>query len=146
MDELIIKPTDKSLAVDISYGILSFTGRSILTDPKIFFEPVNNWVVKYLRNPADETVINIKLEYIDTASTQALYQILRQLNTVRKKGLVVMLNWYIEDEDPEMKELGEMIEQRLGIEFQYITYSPKLISCFCFVLVSRKNPKFGNYI
>lgn len=122
MDDLIIKPTDKSLAVDISYGIMNFTGRSILTDPKIFFEPINTWVGKYLRNPAEETVVNIKLEYIDTASTQSLYQILRQLNGVRKKGLVFMVHWHIEDEDPEMKELGEMIEQRLGVEFQYLTY------------------------
>jgi hypothetical protein len=122
MDDLIIKPTDKSMAVDISYGILNFTGRSILTDPKIFFDPINTWVGKYLKKPAEETVVNIKLEYIDTASTQSLYQILRQLNGVRKKGLVFMVNWHIEDEDPEMKELGEMIEQRLGIEFQFITY------------------------
>ena len=122
MDNLTIKPTDKSLAVDISYGILNFTGRSILTDPKLFFEPINVWVSKYLRKPAEETVINIKLEYIDTASTQALYQILRQVNSVRKKGLALFVNWYIEDEDPEMKELGEMIEQRLGLEFQYLAY------------------------
>ncbi len=122
MNDLIINPTDKSLAVDISFGILNFTGRSILTDPKIFFEPINNWVNKYLKKPAEETVINIKLEYIDTASTQALYQILRNINSVRKKGLVLMVNWYIEDEDPEMKELGEMIEQRLGIEFQYLSF------------------------
>ena len=122
MDDLIINPSDKSLAVDITYGIMNFTGRSILTDPKVFFDPITIWVNKYLKSPADETVINIKLEYIDTASTQSLYSILRQINTVRKKGLVLMVNWYIEDEDPEMKELGEMIEQRLGIEFQYIPY------------------------
>ena len=122
MDDLIIRPTDKSMAVDISYGILSFTGRSILTDPKIFFDPINNWVGKYLKNPADETVVNIKLEYIDTSSTQSLYQMLRQLNSVRKKGLVFMVNWYIEEDDPEMKELGELIEQRLGVEFHYILY------------------------
>ena len=122
MDDLIIKPTEKSLAVDISYGILNFKGRSILTDPKQFFEPVNNWVTRYLKQPAEETVVNVKLDYIDTASTQSLYQILRQLNAVRKKGLVMMVNWYIEDEDPEMKELGEMVEQRLGMEFNYIPY------------------------
>ncbi len=122
MDDLKIKPSDKSLAVDITYGIINFTGRSILTDPKIFFEPIAQWVNKYMKNPAGETVINIKLEYIDTASTQSLYSILRLINGVRKKGLVLMVNWYIEDEDPEMKELGEMIEQRLGIEFQYIPY------------------------
>lgn len=67
-------------------------------------------------------MVNIKLEYIDTASTQSLYQILRQLNNVRSKDMVMMVNWYIEDADPEMKELGEMIEQRLGLEFQYIPY------------------------
>jgi hypothetical protein len=122
MDDLIIKPTDKSLAVDISYGLFNFKGRSILTDPKLFFEPINNWVARYLKQPAEETVVNVKLEYIDTASTQSLYQILRQLNSVRKKGLVLMVNWYIEDEDPEMRELGEMVEQRLGIEFQYIPF------------------------
>lgn len=122
MDDLIIRATDKSMAVDISYGILSFTGRSILTDPKIFFDPINTWVGKYLKEPADETVLNVKLEYIDTSSTQSLYQILRQLNSVRKKGLVFMVNWYIEEDDPEMKELGELIEQRLGVEFHYILY------------------------
>ena len=122
MDDLIIEATDKSLHVDISYGILSFTGRSILTDPKIFFDPINNWVNRYLKDPADETVFNIKLEYIDTASTQSLYQILRQLKSVEKRGLVMMVNWYVEDEDPEMKELGEMIEQRLGLNFQFISY------------------------
>ena len=122
MDDLIIRPTDKSMAVDISYGILNFTGRSILTDPKIFLDPINTWVGKYLKNPADETVVNIKLEYIDTSSTQSLYQMLRQLNSVRKKGLVFMVNWYIEEDDPEMKELGELIEQRLGVEFHYILY------------------------
>lgn len=122
MKDLIIKPTDKSLAVDISYGILNFTGRSILTDPKLFFDPISNWVSKYIKSPADETVVIIKLEYIDTASTQSLYQILRLLKSVNKKGLVLIVNWYVEDEDPEMKELGEMIEQRMGVEFQYITY------------------------
>ncbi len=122
MDDLIIRPTDKSMAVDITYGILNFTGRSILTDPKVFFEPITHWVTKYLRSPAEETVVNIKLEYIDTSSTQSLYQILRQLNSVRKKGLVFMVNWYIEVDDPEMKELGELIEQRLGVEFHYISY------------------------
>ena len=122
MEDLIIKPTDKSLAVDLSHGMLNFTGRSILTDPKVFFDNVNSWVIKYLKKPAEETVINIKLEYIDTASTQSLYQILRQLNVVRKKGLILVVNWHVEDEDPEMKELGEMIEQRLGFEFQYISY------------------------
>jgi len=122
MDDLIIKATDKSLGVDISYGIFNFIGRSILTDPKLFFEPINSWVTRYLRQPAEETVVNVKLDYIDTASTQSLYQILQQLNSVRKKGLVMMINWYIEDEDPEMKELGEMVEQRLGVEFNYIYY------------------------
>ena len=122
MDDLIIEATDKSLHVDISYGIFSFTGRSILTDPKIFFDPINNWVSRYLNNPAEETVINIKLEYIDTASTQSLYQIIRQLKAIEKKGMVLMVNWYVEDEDPEMKELGEMIEQRLGLHFEFIVY------------------------
>jgi hypothetical protein len=122
MDDLIIKPTDKSLGVDISSGTLNFTGRSILTDPRIFFDPVTKWVSNYLKDPAGETVVNIKLEYIDTASTQSLYQILRQLNSIRKKGYILMINWFIEDADPEMRELGEMIEQRLGIEFRFISY------------------------
>lgn len=122
MENLIIKPTEKSLAVEISYGSLHFTGRSILTDPKTFFDPINDWVTRYLKKPAEETEVHIKLEYIDTASTQSLYQILRNLIELVKKGMALKVIWYIEDEDPEMRELGEMIEQRLGIEFQYITY------------------------
>lgn len=122
MDDLKIKATDKSLAVDISHGLIKFTGRSILTDPKVFFDPIHTWITKYLKHPAKETAVHVKLEYIDTASTQELYQILRQLNTTRNRGNLVNIAWYIEDEDPEMKELGEMIEQRLGIEFEYLNY------------------------
>jgi len=78
--------------------------------------------VIYCKREVDIMLVNIKLEYIDTASTQSLYQILRQLNSIRTREMVIMVNWYIEDTDPEMKELGEMIEQRLGLEFQYIPY------------------------
>ena len=97
-------------------------GLAVRWADKLFFDPILNWVNKYIKKPAEETVVNIKLEYIDTASTQSLYQILRQLNGVRSKDFVIMVNWYIEDADPEMKELGEMIEQRMGIEFQYVPY------------------------
>ncbi len=122
MEDLHLEPQKKTLDIKCVDGSISMFGNSLLPNPRKFFQPVFDWVTEYVKNPSKKTEVTLKFEYIDTASTQSLYQILRQLNGVRTNDFVLMVNWYIEDADPEMQELGEMIEQRMGIEFQYVPY------------------------
>ena len=74
MEALIIKPTPKSLEIKCMPGEIVLSGNSILEDPKVFFEPLLNWIDDYLKQPEECTIINLKLEYVDTASIQGIQE------------------------------------------------------------------------
>lgn len=119
MQPLKIKPTQKSLSVELKDGELNFSGCSINNDPKQFFTPVMKWVEKYGETPAPETIVNVRFEYIDSASVKSFYEVLRELkNLTRFKKLTI--NWYFDFDDPEILELGEIIQSRLSLEFNFV--------------------------
>ena len=121
MQPLIIKPTQKSLSVILKDGELNFSGCSINNDPKNFFTPIMKWVEKYGENPSEITTVNVKFEYIDSASVKSFYEVLRELkNYTRFKKLTV--NWHFDFNDPEILELGEIIQSKLNLEFTFIDY------------------------
>jgi len=126
MNDLIIEPRDKTPGIDFSYGILLFHGRSLVEEPKAFFEPVFAWVKKYIKQPAATTVISIKLEYIDSKSTHALFEIFKLMECILKKEAVLMINWYYAYGDIEMLELGEIIQGRLETEFEFNEFRPDI--------------------
>lgn len=120
MADLIIPPSEKTPGIDCSYGIISLSGRSISANSTSPFDAVLPWVKTYLRDPAEETVVSVKFEYIDALSAQSLLNIIKQLKKVESKGFVVLVNWYYEYGDLEMLELGELIQTRLDMEFDFI--------------------------
>jgi len=125
IEDLIIIPTEKTPGIDLSYGILLFHGRSIIKDTKTFFDPVHAWIKKYLKDPAELTSLTIKLEYIDSQSAQALFQIITQLQSLTNKDLVLLINWFYAYGDLEMLELGEVIQGRLGVAMTYNEFMPE---------------------
>ena len=122
MDDLIIKPSAKSLDVRCKPGEIKLSGNSILADPMVFFEPLNKWVDDYLEQPEDSTQIDLKLEYVDTASVQRILELLTKLRELKKKELELVVNWYFEMDDPELLELGEIMDTRLKLDFNFIKY------------------------
>lgn len=122
MQNLFIKATEKSLEIDLKTGELSFSGCSIVSDPKQFFSPVSEWVEEYINNAPEQTTINIKLEYMDTASVKSFYEILKRLTTINHKRKII-LNWHYEYYDPEILELGEILQSKLDFEFVFHVYN-----------------------
>jgi len=124
MDDLYIEPTKKTPGVDLSNGVLAFTGRSMIENTRDFYEPIYTWVCKYLEAPAEITVVTMKLEYIDAASVTSLMNLLILLKGVEERGLVFMVNWYYSYGDLEMLQLGAIIQDRLEMEFDFTEFEP----------------------
>ncbi|MCF8296574.1 MAG: DUF1987 domain-containing protein [Bacteroidales bacterium] len=118
MKNLIIEEGDKSLAVDLRMGILNFSGRSIINDPRKFFTPIKDWVDVYVHKAPKLTIINIKLEYMDTASAKSFHEILDSLTKINSSRKVIV-NWHYSVTDPEIMELGEIIAGKIGFDFVY---------------------------
>lgn len=126
MEDLIIQPTKKSLGVNCSPGKISFQGCSITNDPKVFFKPVIEWVQEYLKEPHEITELSLNFEYIDTASVKYVYQILQEMTDYKSENHRILVKWYYDIEDPEILELGEIINSKLDIEFEFIDYQEEM--------------------
>jgi len=123
MKELIIEQTKDSLEIKGKKGKLSMSGNSILPNPQKFFKPVNDWVDEYVQSPESKTEISLKFNYVDTASVQAVFDVLKKFREVPNFEESVTVNWYFEFDDPELLEVGEIMEGRLKLNFNFIEYT-----------------------
>ena len=121
MDALIISPTSKTLSVTCENGMIELKGCSIANDPRSFFNPIMNWVKEYIKRPEESTEIICKFDYIDTASFKHLFTILQELEGINKNNTKVIVKWYYYYEDPEILELGEILQGRLDLNFELIS-------------------------
>lgn len=99
-------------------------GNSILPNAQKFFQPVMDWVDTYIKSPEDHTEITLKFNYVDTASVQAVFDVLKKFREIPDFEEKVLVNWYFEFDDPELLEVGEIMEGRLKIKFNYIEFTP----------------------
>ncbi len=120
MDSLIIQSTPKSLNVTCEKGLIEFSGCSITNDSKVFFQPIQDWIDNYLVDPPDDTLINIQLDYIDTSSLKFVFEILKSLEILNDRQKSVRLNWYYDDSDTEILELGEILCSKIKIPFKFM--------------------------
>lgn len=122
MKDLYIKSTEKSFEVSLKDSHISFSGCSINNDPRNFFVPIREWVREYLKDPASTTVLDFKIEYIDTSTVKYLFEILRELVVVKSDKYGFVVNWHYEKYDPEILELGEILQNKLDVKFNFYQY------------------------
>jgi len=125
MKDLFLQNRNKNFTIECRDGEIEMTGNSILTDPVAFFSPVQEWANEYTKNYDGKTVINLRFDYIDSASVQSLFELLKIFTEKPDYKSKVNVKWYFELDDPELLEIGEIIESRLKLNFDYIEYNDK---------------------
>jgi hypothetical protein len=120
MEELFIKKKKDAPEIICREGSVSMKGNSILADPKAFFQPVTDWIGEYIKNPAETTSVDLEFDYVDTASVQSVFSILKLLKKIPRHEKRVVVNWYYEFDDPELLEVGEIMQTRLGLNFNFV--------------------------
>lgn len=124
MNDLYLKKSFNSPEVEFiaDSGELNIEGRSIPEDPGEFFDRLINWLNEYFLNPVEKTVMNIKLEYINSGSSKYMLELLRIMKVNSAKGRDVLIKWYFEEGDESIEELGQHYEQTIQIPFELIEY------------------------
>jgi hypothetical protein len=109
MTKIDIPATDESPKVifDTDRGILEIVGKSLPEDTKGFYDPIIKEVQKYVNKPNPHTVINLKLNYLNSSSTKKILELVTHFEAIEKKGFSVELNWYYEENDDDMLEEGQ---------------------------------------
>ena len=95
-----------SIEMDEKEGRIAIKGISIPEDPHEFYHPLLEAIEDYSSHPAKKTALDLHLEYFNTSSTLILRNLLKNLSDIKEKTDLV-INWFFESDDEDMKEAGE---------------------------------------
>jgi hypothetical protein len=103
---------------DAATNTFQITGRSLSDKPGEFYRPVIEWLTAYSKTPNPETLLIFKFEYLNTESSKSILDIL----TVAEKISGAKVNWFFNEDDEDMEEIGEEISELVNIPFDFKHY------------------------
>jgi hypothetical protein len=124
MESLNIEGTKSTPRVefDQSKGIFQITGKSLPEDVMHFYKPVMDWFQKYLENPNATTVLEIQLEYFNTASSKIVFEIIKLLKVPATNGKDVKVHWRYYEDDEDNLEVGQDYASLVNVPFTFTPY------------------------
>ena len=119
MIDLIIEKSKISPYVNFSNttGVFRLEGRSIHENPDAFYRNIFKWVDKYFQNPAKKTLVIMKLEYANSGSSKFILELLRIIKKHYDSGNPCIVEWYYEEEDEAIYNLGLHYKESIQIPF-----------------------------
>jgi hypothetical protein len=121
MNNLTIEPTSSTPAIQFrTDGRMLIEGRSLPENVMNFYNPLLDWG---RRLNAANVILDINMEYLNSASTKKLLEFLKLLDANNSiKSLTV--NWHYEAEDEDTLENGQIFEELLRkAQFRYHEYA-----------------------
>ncbi len=95
------------------------TGKSYMEDVATFYTPALKWLHEYQQNPNGSTSFKFELEYVNTASSKIVHDILEILNAIHQNGHEVLVEWHYFEDDEDMLELGEEYQELYDLPFKF---------------------------
>ena len=118
MENFYLEATSKTpeINLDADTGKFLISGRSIPENSIEFYNPIFDWLDKYIKiSNIETTVLEIKLEYFNTSSSKCLIDVLRRLEGIQRAGKNISVNWYYEKDDEDMQESGEDFKEIINL-------------------------------
>ncbi|MFB0926001.1 MAG: DUF1987 domain-containing protein [Vicingaceae bacterium] len=95
-------------------------GRSTLENPVIFYNPLISMINDGIKFPKGKMEIDFKLEYFNTTSSLVILNVLKQLHSLDAPGNEVIINWYYDEEDEDLLEIGQDYSAMLNFPFNLV--------------------------
>ena len=124
-EKLFIEATTKTPEVnfDPEEQVFEIKGKSIPENAEEFYHPVLEWFDTYMNHPVKETILKIDLEYFNISSSKRLLFLLYKLNELHLNNHNVKIQWFYNEEDEDMFEVGQDYAFMVKVPFDFISYS-----------------------
>ena len=124
MDDFFIKRTVNTPEVELrpSEGFFKIEGRSIPEDAGEYYKIILRKLEEYFQNPQKVTRIDIKLEYINSGSSKYMLEIFRIVKRNYDNGIDCTVNWFYEEDDESILELGQHYQHTIKIPFKMVDF------------------------
>ena len=115
--------------------IFIISGTSSPEDVRTMYYPVIEWINKFINEiikggtnkytSEKPLVFKIDLIYFNSSSAKFLFDIFVELKRLSPSGIPVVVEWFHDEEDFDMKEAGLDISSLVGMEFTYVPKNKK---------------------
>jgi hypothetical protein len=132
MEKLFISKSDTTPEVNFSpeENIFLISGISSPEDVRSMYYPVIEWIVDFVNGiiegkyksytPGYPLKFKADLIYFNSSSAKFLYDIFMELKRLIPLNIPVIVEWFYEEEDIDLKEGGLDIALLAGMEFLFI--------------------------
>jgi hypothetical protein len=101
--------------LDKDRGVFEISGQSLTDNAAEFYRSVLVWLKKYAADPNPSTEFVFKLEYINTASSKMILDVITSLEGIKDAKVL----WYFQEDDEDMEERGEELAQLVNVPFEF---------------------------
>jgi hypothetical protein len=114
---------------DLEQNQFLVKGCSRPEDVRDFYIPVLTWLdeLKQLLTPeqkaqfADSPMLfKFKFDYFNSSSAKFILDILVIINNIHLSGVNMRIDWYYDENDDDMKEVGEELSEVVDFPFEYV--------------------------
>ena len=121
METLVLEKTKDTpkVILDSKNNIFLIESKSLPEDAMSFYKPIIDWVELYCQSPNKETVFEFKLEYFNTSTTKQFAKLFLTLEKLVPDNNVI-IKWYYDKNDLDMKLAGERFDKLLKLDFELI--------------------------
>ena len=120
VNSLKLEPTEDTPLIDFdtTTGVFKISGRALPEDALEFFKPVEEWLQSYVEDPLDSTVVEMRVDYFNSASTRYIFNILMTFEDLVDEGKDAKIIWYYKADDDMIQAKGEELESILEVPFE----------------------------
>lgn len=130
MKPLIIKETTATpkIVFDLASNEFEIEGCSRPEDVRDFYVPIIRWLEDFKGSITDKLkekhkdspiVFNFKFDYFNSSSAKFILDVLILINNIHTEGLNMQIDWYFDENDEDMKEVGEELSEVVDFPFEY---------------------------
>ena len=99
-------------------NVFEISGRSLPEDASKFYDPIHSWLNEYIKSPNNSTILNMKLDYFNSASARKIVEILFILENIQNLEKDIKVIWHYYKEDEVMEARGEEVKSVVELPFE----------------------------
>lgn len=124
MESLEIKATNDTprVILDPENELFEISGRSLPEDVVTFYQPILDWIDRYSLHALPKTEFVFRYLYFNTATSKLVQDILFRLESLHESGHPVVVQWYFEQDDEDMYDLGLEFKENVNLTFELVAY------------------------
>ncbi len=89
-------------------------GKSMPENAVEHYTPVLAWVNALAESELDNCNFEIRVSYLNTASSKVLFNVLKAIKIAKDNGKSVKITWYYDQDDDDLEDTGILFREQLG--------------------------------